>query len=111
VDLLGAVGRPLLVEGKAHKSDARGDIVHGIGQLHAYMTTLEGTPLHVKEGHYVVFRLGGPIYELPAVVETNRFRIYPHTIDLGDSGDSGRLQPKPEVIILTELLAAVRATA
>jgi hypothetical protein len=107
LDLLGARGRPLLVEGKAYVRPIRNQIVKGIAQLHAYMVNVEGTPWEVDEAHYVVFRLNGRMYDLPAEVQTSRYRIHTHLIDLGESADSGREQPAPDVITKEELLAAL----
>ena len=106
-DLVSPFARPLLVEGKAYTKAARKEIVKGIGQLHAYMVKIEGTPLHVSEAYYVIFRLGGPLYDLPRTITTNRFSIWTHTIDLGLAAESGRKQPKPIVIPEPELVGAM----
>jgi hypothetical protein len=55
----------------------------------------------------IVFRLGGPIYELPSEIPTNRFTIRTVLIDLGSSTESGRRQPKPVIINLTEVMEAI----
>lgn len=106
-DLLAPGAHPLLVEGKAYTGYARKELVDGIAQLHAYMTRIEGTPLSVREAYYVLFRLDGPIYELPEAITINRYRIHTHTVDLGEARSSGRRQPKPIVIPPDQLLGAI----
>jgi hypothetical protein len=84
VDLLELDAKhPMFIEAKAYKdSRAKGEIVSGIGQLHAYLSSYEAHR-NIFEAFYVIFRLAGPIYELPRIIRTNRFTIYPVLIDLG----------------------------
>lgn len=105
LDALG-INTPVLVEAKAYKdSKQKAAVIAGISQLHAYMTNLEASKLHVEDAFYVVFRLGGPLYDLPTVIETNRFKIYPVMVDIAESKVSGRKQPKPVMITREEIMS------
>src|SRR5262245_42087110 len=108
VDLLELDAKhPMFIEAKAYKdSSARRDLVSGIGQLHAYLSSYEAHR-NISEAFYVIFRLAGPIYELPRKIRTNRFTIYPVLIDLGLSSESGRRQPKPVIICEEEVLSII----
>lgn len=98
---------PMFIEAKAYKdSSARRDLVSGIGQLHAYLSSFEAHR-NITEAFYAIFRLAGPIYELPRIIRTNRFTIYPVLIDLGLSSESGRRQPKPTIISEEEVLSII----
>lgn len=102
--------RGLAIEAKAYESssNARRDLVDGYYQLHAYMTSLETRALPVREGFLVAFRLGGPIYETPRTMTLGRFLIHSITIDLGESKDSGRKQPRPVPVTVREIREGVR---
>jgi hypothetical protein len=105
-DLL-SVGSPaILIEGKAYKA-ADKSIAKNIAQLHAYLNGLDASQFHVEEAYYVVFRLGGPLYDLPRSLIFNRHIIYPVVIDLGVAEDSGRKQTTPIVITRDDILKAV----
>lgn len=108
-DVVGIQG--LAVEAKAYadSGSARGDLVNGFYQLHAYMTSLETDALRVTEGFLVAFRLGGPIYETPPTVDTGRFLIHSLTIDLGDSDESGRRQPPTAKISEDEIFRTINS--
>ena len=108
VDLLELDAKhPMFIEVKAYKeSGAKAELVSGIGQLHAYLSSYEAHR-NISEAFYVIFRLAGPIYELPSIVRTNRFTIYPVLIDLGLSSESGRRQPKPVIISEEEVLSII----
>lgn len=98
---------PMFVEAKAYKdSDARADIIAGISQLHAYLSAYEAHK-QTTNAYYVVYRLGGPNYELPRQIQTSRFTIYSLLIDLGTSEQSGRRQPQPVIISVTELMEGI----
>jgi len=98
---------PMFIEAKAYiDRGAKRDLVSGIGQLHAYLSSYEAHK-NISEAFYVIFRLGGPIYELPRIIRTNRFTIYPVLIDLGLSSESGRRQPKPVIISKEEVLSDI----
>jgi hypothetical protein len=108
VDLLELDAKyPMFIEAKAYKdSSAKGELVSGIGQLHAYLSSYEAHK-NISEAFYVIFRLAGPIYELPRIIRTNRFTIYTVLIDLGLSSESGRRQPKPTIISEEEVLSII----
>lgn len=93
---------PLLIEVKVCKKSDRRYILQGLKQIHAYLSSCE-SEFQISEGYYVVFRLGGTIYELPPKFSTNRFTIYPIIIDLGESLDSGSKQVAPTQISLEEI--------
>ncbi|HXQ39257.1 MAG TPA: hypothetical protein VN843_34980, partial [Anaerolineales bacterium] len=88
-------------------SDAKADVIAGISQLHAYLSTYEAHK-QITNAYYIVFRLGGPDYELPRLLQTNRFTIYPMLIDLGVSEESGRRQPQSIIISESELLEGIK---
>jgi hypothetical protein len=101
------VDDPMVIEAKVYRdSTGKKSVIDGVAQLHSYLTNLEGYG-PVSEGFYLVFRLGGPIYELPREVPTNRFMIRTILIDLGASIESGRKQPKPVVISLGDVMEAI----
>lgn len=109
VDLLELDAKhPMFIEAKAYiKETPKGDLVSGIGQLHAYLSSYEAHR-NISEAFYVIFRLSGPIYEFPRSIRTNRFTIYPVLIDLGLSSESGRRQPKPVIISEEEVLSIIK---
>jgi hypothetical protein len=109
VDLLELDAKhPMFIEAKAYKdSSAKRELVSGIGQLHSYLSSYEAHR-NISEAFYVIFRLGGPIYELPRIIRTNRFIIYPVLIDIGSSSESGRKQPKPVIISEGEVLSIIK---
>jgi hypothetical protein len=108
VDLLELDAKhPMFIEAKAYKdSSAKRELVSGIGQLHSYLSSYEAHRI-ISEAFYIIFRLGGPIYEFPRIIRTNRFIIYPVLIDLGLSSESGRRQPKPVIISEEEVLSVI----
>jgi hypothetical protein len=94
----------MLIEAKAYKDGrAKRDLLSGISQLHAYLSSLDALR-NFTEAYYVVFRLGGPIYEFPQVIQTSRYMIYPILIDLGLSNESGHSQKNPISISEEEIL-------
>ncbi|OPA25189.1 hypothetical protein BHL53_10710 [Bacillus cereus] len=94
---------PLLIEGKAYSSNsAKSDLIQGIAQLHAYMNTFETTHYYIPEAYFVVFRISGPVYDFPKEILTNRYRIIPVIIDLGDSSVSGSRQQNQPIFIKHE---------
>ena len=97
----------IFVEAKVYRSSkhARGNLTNGIAQLHSYINALEGETCPVQEIYYVIYRLGGPLYDLPEEIPTNRRIFYPITIDLGPSSESGRRQPKPILIPPSDFFA------
>ncbi|PFE14046.1 hypothetical protein [Bacillus cereus] len=93
---------PLLIEGKAYTGSSESTLIRGIAQLHAYMNNFETTHYYIPVAYYVVFRLSGPVYDFPKEIVTNRYRIIPVIIDLGDSSVSGSKQENPPVSIKYE---------
>jgi hypothetical protein len=105
-DLL-SVGSPaILIEGKAYKA-ADKNVIKNLAQLHAYLNSLDASQFHIEEAYYVVFRLAGPLYDLPRQLPFNRHIIYPVVIDLGVANDSGRKQPQPIVVTLEDVMNVV----
>lgn len=92
----------LLIEGKAYKESCKSELLQGIAQLHGYLNNFETEHYYIREAYYVVFRISGPIYDFPEEVITNRYRIVPILIDLGDSLVSGSRQQNQPVIIKTD---------
>jgi hypothetical protein len=99
---------PMFIEVKAYKdANAKGELVSGVSQLHAYLSSLDAHK-PISEAYYVMYRLGGPIYEFPRRISTSRFTIYPILVDLGLSSESGRNQPKPILIAENEILGEIK---
>lgn len=98
---------PLVLEVKVYVKGAKQDIIQGISQLHAYLNNISATK-DVTDGFYVVYRFGGPLYELPEKISTNRFTLHTIVIDMGKSQESGRKQPKPIIISSEEILKQVK---
>ena len=95
---------PLVIEVKVYKdSNAKQTLIKGIAQLHSYLVNLSSTRT-IDEGYYVIYRFGGPIYEFPEKIATNKFIINTILIDLGCSDTSGRKQPKPIIISKDEII-------
>ncbi|HKR10934.1 MAG TPA: hypothetical protein VJT15_02660 [Pyrinomonadaceae bacterium] len=103
------VRQPMFIEAKAYKqSSAKAELVSGVSQLHSYLSSLEAHK-DISEAFYVIYRLGGPIYEFPQQISTSRFTIYPIIVDLGLSDESGRNQPKPILLSEEEIMGEVTA--
>jgi hypothetical protein len=100
---------PILVEAKVYKDSkhARHNLVQGVAQLHSYLNGLEAEDPPIQEVYYVVYRLGGPLYDIPWEISTNRRTFYPMLVDLGPSQVSGRRQPKPISIELKDFFAVI----
>ncbi len=99
---------PLVLEVKVYvDGGSKQDIIQGISQLHAYLNNVSATK-DVTDGFYVVYRFGGPLYELPEKMSTNRFTLHTILIDIGKSRESGRNQPKPIIISREEILKQVQ---
>ncbi len=98
---------PIFIEVKVYKSskNARRNLVRGVAQLHGYLNGCEAEGIFVEEAYYVVYRLGGPLYDLPWEIPTNRRTFYPIVVDLAPSQESGSRQPKPIKIALGEFFA------
>ncbi len=93
---------PLLIEGKAYKTSCKDELLRGIAQLHGYLNNFESQHYYIRDAYYVVFRIRGPLYDFPTEIITNRYRIIPVLIDLGDSSVSGSRQESQPVIIKIE---------
>ena len=102
------VRQPMFIEAKAYKdSGAKAELVSGVSQLHSYLSSLEAHK-DISEAFYVMYRLGGPIYEFPRRISTARFTIYPILVDLGLSDESGRNQPKPILVSEEEIMGEIK---
>jgi hypothetical protein len=71
---------------------------------------LKGTPLEVSEAFFVVFRAGGPPYELPESVRYGDLTIFPVLVDIARPEESGSRAPQPRLITAEELSAAMAGT-
>ena len=95
---------PIFVEVKVYRnSNARGIILNGFFQIHSYLNNI-GDRYPIREAFYIIYRLGGPLYDLPKQVSYNNFTITTFIIDLAKSKVSGSRQPKPVVIDLEDIL-------
>lgn len=100
--------RPMFVEAKVYRdSTAKADLVAGIGQLHGYLSAYEAHK-NISEAYYVIYRVGGPIYEFPRKIKTNRFSLYPILIDLGPSEESGSRQRRPIIVTEAEIIDSIK---
>ena len=88
-------------------SSARGDIVNGVKQVLDTVGRLRGGPYAVDEAFCVVFRRGGPYYDLPAVLQTETYRLHLVLVDLAPTTEAGRRQrDEPVQIPVDEFFAA-----
>jgi hypothetical protein len=68
---------------------------------------VRGDPYAVDEAFCVVFRRRGTYYDLPAVLQTETYRLHLVLVDLGPATEAGRRQrDKPVQISVDEFLAA-----
>lgn len=104
-DLIGdRSGHAIFVEAKQYQDSngTRRMLIDGVAQLHNYLTGLEADDSVVFEVYYIIFRVGGPLYDLPWEIPTNRRTFYPIIIDLAPSQESGRRAHQPNPIQLNE---------
>ena len=95
----------IAVEAKQYDdAQSRGYLIKGVSQFHSYANGLETDTSNVRELYYVIFRLGGPLYDWPKEIRMNRWTIYPIIIDLGQSRISGRRQEQIRPITREEIL-------
>jgi hypothetical protein len=88
-------------------SSARDDIVNGVKQVLDTVGRLRGGPYAVDEAFCVVFRRGGPYYDLPAVLQTETYRLHLVLVDLAPTTEAGRRQrDEPVQIPVDEFFAA-----
>jgi hypothetical protein len=88
-------------------SSARGDIVNSVKQVLDTVGRLRGGPYAVDEAFCVVFRRNGPYYDLPAVLQTETYRLHLVLVDLAPTTEAGRRQrDKPVQIPVDEFFAA-----
>ena len=99
-----ALGRsPLLVETKAYAKAMRKEKVEGIAQCVSYLSTLSSTVTGgVFEAHYAIFRVDGPLYQLPTELRYGEYRNSPKVVDLAASTGRGRRQAGMGVAPITE---------
>ena len=87
-------------------SSGRGDIVNGVKQVLDTVGSLRGGPYAVDEAFCVVFRRDGPYYDLPAVLQTDTYRLHLVLVDLAPITEAGRRQrDKPVQIPVDEFFA------
>lgn len=103
----------IFVEVKVYRSskNARRNLTRGIAQLHAYINDLEADDLPIREIYYAIYRLGGPLYDLPWEIPTNRHTFYPIVVDLGPSSESGSRQPPLISIPLHDFFARIEISS
>lgn len=98
----------IFIEGKAYTSACKADLLRGVAQLHGYLNNFETNFYRIRDGYFVVFRLDGPIYDFPSEILTNRYRLVPILIDLGDSTVSGsRQSDQPIIVTEAEIINAI----
>jgi hypothetical protein len=99
-DKTSSITSSVFIEAKAYKSsnNARKDLIGGLYQLHSYINAREAEGLYIEEIYYVIYRLGGPLYDFPSSISMNKWIFYPIIVDLGPSRESGRKQPRPIII-------------
>ncbi|MBK8904533.1 MAG: hypothetical protein IPM53_25365 [Anaerolineaceae bacterium] len=101
------IASSIMIEAKIYSRSSRQYLIRGISQLHAYVNGLETDLNNIRELYFVVFRLGGPLYDWPEKIEMNRWTIYPITIDLGSSRVSGSRQPRVRPITVEEIVGVM----
>lgn len=95
---------PLVIEVKVYKSSSgKPKVIQGISQLHSYLNNLSAK-INIYEGYYILFRLGGPLYELPKPLKIGNYVINWIIIDIGESSKSGSRQEKPVNITIEQIL-------
>jgi hypothetical protein len=100
---------PMFIEVKAYKDNsARSDLISGISQLHAYLSAYDAHK-NIFDAYYVIYRVGGPIYDFPREIKANRFTIHTFLVDLGTSEESGRRQTQPVVFTKEEILETIES--
>lgn len=88
-------------------STARGDIINSVKHVLDTVGRLRGGPYAVDEAFCVVFRRDGPYYDLPAVLQTETYRLHLVLVDLAPTTEAGRRQrDKPVQIPADEFFAA-----
>lgn len=99
---------PIFVEAKVYVNSAgtKKKLIDGISQIHAYLNNIT-SKYRIQEAYYVIFRLGGPLYDMPPKISFQRYIIVPTIIDLAESKISGSRQPKPIIISLKEIVSKV----
>jgi hypothetical protein len=95
----------IFIEVKVHKASK--NPANGLAQLHSYLNTLESEDLSIWEVYYLVFRLGGPLYDIPWEIPTNHRTYYPVVIDLAPSSESGSRQGQPILLSLDDFFQAL----
>jgi len=99
---------PLIIEVKVYKnSRSKTYLLNGIYQLHSYLNNIS-SQLKITDGYYIIYRLGGPIYEFPEKIITNRFTIHIILIDIGVSSESGSKQSVPKLINEKEIFTYLK---
>ena len=95
---------PMVIEVKAYKSGKdKLRLRDGVHQLYDYLDFLD-SHLHLTDGYYVYFRIGGPIIRFEDdPVRLGKFTIYPKLIDLAESKETGSKSKEP-IFITRDLI-------
>jgi hypothetical protein len=106
-DLLDGSGkRGLYIEAKQYKAKNRTFLLNGYAEIHDHIKRLAGTPYEIAEAFYVIFRRGGPLYQLPPVIQENGFKLFCVVVDIGALETSGSSNKFPPELITEEELRA-----
>jgi hypothetical protein len=89
------------VEAKQYDGSARSTIRKAFAQILDTVGRLQTVAYSVHEAFCVVFRRGGPRYELPEAVQAEGYRVYFTLIDIAPPNESGARQ-KHRPIRITE---------
>lgn len=113
MDIADPVAGRILVEAKVCRPTdspavVYAHLVQGVAQVHSYLNNFAAA-WGTREAYLAIFRLGGPLADLPEVIRTPRFSIYPVIIDVGEAIDSGSKQPKPVMISEDNVFAVIEA--
>ena len=80
------------VEAKQYAGSARSTIRKAFGQILDTIGRLQSDAYPIHEAFCVVFRRGGPRYELPEWVQAEGYRVYFTLIDIAPPEESGARQ-------------------
>lgn len=93
------------VEAKQYGASARSTIRKAFAQILDTVGRLQSDAYPVHEAFCVVFRRGGPRYELPEWVQAQGYRVYFTLVDIGPRDESGaRQKHRPSRITEEEFL-------
>lgn len=97
----GTRGRGLYVEAKQYGlgESATSKAKQALRQVRSTAGRLRGSPYEVREAFVVMFRRGGPLFELPAVFETHDIRVHFVTVDLAPTSEAGSKEKQEPVLV------------